>query len=132
MNGHDEDHPMRWCSDCGRWIEEPCEHEVCETCCMPLPCACPDKGRALATEAAPAMPDDVRAKFRRDVLSLLRASWNTGDIADWAVGAKSGFGRYWNSREHALQEANKICREINSVRRTAHRNVSRVFRAHGL
>jgi hypothetical protein len=23
----DEDHPSRWCSDCGRWIEEPCEHE---------------------------------------------------------------------------------------------------------
>jgi len=47
---------MRWCSECGRWIEEPCEHErddnddetqVCETCCMPMPCDCPDKGRAL-------------------------------------------------------------------------------------
>lgn len=23
----DDDHPNRWCPDCGRWIEEPCEHE---------------------------------------------------------------------------------------------------------
>ena len=23
---HDE-HPTRWCPDCGRWIETPCEHE---------------------------------------------------------------------------------------------------------
>jgi hypothetical protein len=98
---------------------------------MPLPCACPDKGRPLV-DAPPVMDAATRAKFRRDVISLLRASWNTGDIADWAVGAKSGFGRFWNSREHALQEANTICRELNSVRRAAHRNVSRVFRAHGL
>jgi hypothetical protein len=68
------------------------------------------------------MPDAERAKFRRDAITLLKAGWNTGKIADWALSAASGFGRFWNSREHALQEANTICREINSVRRAAARN----------
>jgi hypothetical protein len=27
-NENDNDHPSRWCSDCGRWIEEPCAHET--------------------------------------------------------------------------------------------------------
>lgn len=78
------------------------------------------------------MPDAERAKFRRNVVELLKVGWHTGKIADWAVSAASGFGRYWNSREHALQEANAICGELNSVRRAAYRNVGRMFNAAGL
>jgi|SRR5215831_14708000 len=81
---------------------------------------------------APQMDDLTRLKFRRDVKALLHAHWHTGKIADWACSAASGFGRYWNSREHALCECNAICSEINAVRRAAARNVARVFRAAGL
>jgi len=93
-------------------------------------CKCSDE--PVLALPAPQMDAETRAKFRRDVRALLQAGWHTGKVADWAISAASGFGRYWNSREHALAEANVICREINSVRRAAARNVQRVFRAAGL
>jgi hypothetical protein len=77
------------------------------------------------------MPDEVRAKWQQQVVTLLRAGWHTGRIADWSISAASGFGRYWNSREHALQAANAICGECNSVRRAASRTVGRMFKAAG-
>jgi hypothetical protein len=80
----------------------------------------------------PFMNAEQRARFRKDASALLHAGWNTGKVADWACSAASGFGRFWQSREHALAECNSICREINRLRRAAQRNVARVFRAHGL
>jgi len=87
---------------------------------------------SVAQVLALPMTADQRAKFRRNVIELLKAGWHTGKIADWAISAASGFGRFWNSREHALQECNRLCREINNVRRLAARNVRMIFRANGL
>lgn len=78
------------------------------------------------------MNNAERVRFKMEVTRLLQAGWNTGKVADWAVGAASGWGKFWNSRQQALEQCNAICREINRVRRMAHRNVARVFRAHGL
>jgi hypothetical protein len=62
----------------------------------------------------PKMTDAERERFTRDVASLLKARWNTVHIADWAISAASGFGRFWESHKHALSVINEQCRAMNA------------------
>jgi hypothetical protein len=67
--------------------------------------------------------------FERDVLALFRAGWPTDKIRDWAIGAKSGFARFWQSPGHALDEVNKICRAENRRIGAQNREVARGVKA---
>ena len=57
-------------------------------------------------------PADAEA-FERNVLALFKAGWDSEKIRIWAVGAGSGFSRFWTSNDHARTEVNAICRAYN-------------------
>jgi hypothetical protein len=60
---------------------------------------------------------------------LLQARWDTGKITDWAISAASGYGRFWESREHALSVINAKCRELNAEQRRVYNDALRAARA---
>jgi hypothetical protein len=61
----------------------------------------------------PTMNDAERAAFERDVTALFKARWHSQKIRSWAVGAGSGYSRFWESPDHAQAEVDKICRAYN-------------------
>lgn len=54
-----------------------------------------------------------REQFKKDVLSLFKAGWDTKRIGIWAMSAASGFAREWKSPDHAYYTVNDICRGYN-------------------
>jgi len=77
----------------------------------------------------PSMTSAEAEGFERDVLALFRAGWNTEKICKWAVGAGSGFARFWTSPGHAQDEINKICRAENRRIGAQNREVAREVKA---
>ncbi len=66
----------------------------------------------------PIMPKTTRVKFAKDVRKLLeRCHWKPTRIRDWAISADSGYGRYWQSPEHALEKINEIDEAIKAQNR---------------
>jgi len=61
----------------------------------------------------PTMTNAEAESFERQVLALFKAGWDTVKIRSWAIGAGSGFGRFWTSVEHAQDEVNALCRAYN-------------------
>src|SRR5262249_30536898 len=56
----------------------------------------------------PKMSPDERAKFEKIVTELFNAGKDSGWVADYMLKPVSGFGRYWENRDHALTEINSI------------------------
>ena len=54
------------------------------------------------------MTDGQRTNFFSNVTALFKAGWNTKRIRDWAISVESGFGRFWESPRHALNDINTI------------------------
>jgi len=77
----------------------------------------------------PEMTNEEYRRFLDNVKALLKAGWHTGKIRDWAVGAGSGFARFWPSPDEALRVINSICRAQNKViaaqNRLIKRNITR-------
>jgi hypothetical protein len=67
--------------------------------------------------SVPTMTEQQIAEFEQSVTRLLQARWDTVKITDWAISAASGYGRFWESREHALSVINAKCRELNAEQR---------------
>lgn len=70
------------------------------------------------------MSTDERERFTKHVTALFRARWDTVKIADWAISASSGFGRFWQSHAHALSEINQIARAVNAQTRSLNRQIA--------
>ena len=64
------------------------------------------ESRELMT--APRMTDGQRTNFVSNVRALFKAGWNTKRIRDRAISVQSGFGRFWESPRHALNDINAI------------------------
>jgi hypothetical protein len=61
----------------------------------------------------PQMSDDERTAFNKHVDALFKARWTNGQVADWACRNDSGFGRFWESPQHALDTVTARLRVIN-------------------
>jgi hypothetical protein len=77
----------------------------------------------------PTMTNAEAESFERQVLALFRAGWNTEKIRSWAIGAGSGFARFWRSVEQAQDEVNAICRAENRRIAAENRKVTSAVKA---